>query len=245
MTVNRILRPLGLVAALALSFASVPAVAHEHGAHAAAPVVSAAQAAVAEIPALAARYALQVGKQRTDWYLWRDKDTVETANTAVGQNNLWERLADGSYHYRRVFNQEQRVVEYVPGELRARNAEPDWRTLSSVVSPLLLEQLKRGASRTLFGQKATHYSGVAGGRPIDVWWLERDQIPASLRIGSGADAQRMRLVDVRAEAPDSWPRASEARIAAYALLDASDLGDMESDPFVARLLQAEGHSHAH
>lgn len=245
MTVNRIFRPVGLAAALALSFASATTIAHEHGAPTAAPAASVAHGAAADVPALAARYELQVGRQRTDWYLWRDKDSVETANTAVGQNNLWERLADGSYHYRRVFNQEQRVVEYVPGELRARHAEPDWRTLSSVVSPLLLEQLKRGASRTLFGQKATHYSGVAGGRAIDVWWLERDRIPASLRIGGGADAQRMRLVDVRAEAPDSWPRASEARIAAYALLDASDLGDMESDPFVARLLQAEGHRHAH
>jgi hypothetical protein len=199
----------------------------------------------AALPDLAARYELQVGQQRTDWYLWREQDSVETATAAIGQNSIWQRLGDEGYHFLRVFNKEQRVVEYVPGELRTRHAEPDWEKLSSVVSPHMLEKLKRGSVKTLFGQKAVRYTGKIGGQVVDIWWLERDQLPASLRIGDGANGRRMQLRELHAKSPQDWPRTTEAQMAKYALIDAADLGDMEYDPFVARLMQAEGHSHAH
>ena len=35
------------------------------------------------------------------------------------------------------------------------------------------------------------------------------------------------------------------RVPAYGLIDAADFGDMESDPFVARLMQQDGHGHTH
>lgn len=224
-----------------------PALSHEaHHDHAASRTTQQASPATALAP-LAARFDLQLsragGRQQTDWYLWREADSIETANTAVAQNDIWYRQKGSDYTYRRVFHADRRVVDYSAGEIRTRQAEPDWSKLASVISPQLLKELKRGASATRFGQKAVRYQGKAAGQQFDVWWLEQAQIPASLQI-SGA-GQRMVLVlkELHAAAPASWPRASDERIADYGQIDAADFGDMESDPFVARLLHQAGHAH--
>lgn len=214
---------------------------HDHDHH----VPSAQLASVATLAPLAARYDLKVNRIQTDWYLWRETDAVETANPIVGQNTIWERNGKGEYSYRRIFHKDKRVVEYVPGEIKTRHAEPDWSKLASVVSPHLLDELKRGASKTLFGQKAVRYSGVAGGQKIDLWWLEKAQLPARLSMSSGGQQMFLDLKELHAKSPSSWPRVDEERIAGYGLIDAADFGDMESDPFVARVMRQDGHTHSH
>lgn len=245
-------RTLRLLAGALLLGQALPAMAkdaHAGHAHAHAPAAverkADAHAAHASLPPLAARYELREAGRQTDWYFWREQDRIEMLTTAVGQSVIWERLGAEGFQFRRVFNEERKIVEYVPGELRTQHAEPDWEKLSSIVSPHLLERLKRGPGKTLFGQKAVRYTGKVDGQAIELWWLERDQLPASLHIGDAKSGRAMRLRELHAESPANWPRATEARIADYALIDAADLGDMEYDPFVARLLKAEGHAHAH
>lgn len=214
---------------------------HEHAASAARQAESAAPQA--PLMPLAAHYALRANAIDTDWYLWREADRIETADRASGQNNLWERLNDHDFANLRVFNKEQRVVEYTPGEIRTRHAEPDWHKLASVISPQLLESLTRGPSKMMFGQQATRYSGQQADQQIELWWLEQAQLPAELTITGHRQRLDMTLKALHAQGPADWPRASESRIAGYAKIDASDLGDMEYDPFVARLMQQEGHHH--
>lgn len=209
------------------------------------PATAVQHAAAISLEPLAARYDLTVNKMRTDWYLWREADAIETANTLVGQSTIWERNAKAEYTYRRVFHKDRRVVEYVPGEIKTRHAEPDWSKLASVVSPSLLGELKRGASKTLFGQKATRYSGVAGGQKIDLWWLEKAQLPARLSMSGGGQQMVLDLQALHARSPSAWPRVNDEQIAAYAQIDAADFGDMESDPFVARVMRQDGHTHTH
>ncbi len=194
---------------------------------------------------LAARFELRNNQVRTAWYLWRDANAVETADLATAQNNVWERLGEDDYSYHRVFHRDQRVVEYLPGEIRTRHAQPDWDKLASVVSPQLLESLKRGASKHQFGQKAVHYSGTLNGRKIDLWWLEQARLPARLQIVGPQQHMELRLKEIHATAPADWPRATDQRIAGYGKIDASDFGDMESDPFVARVMAQDGHHHSH
>ena len=50
------------------------------------------------------------------------------------------------------------MVDYTAGEIKTRHAEPEWSKFASVISPQLLQELKRGASKTLFGQKAVRYT---------------------------------------------------------------------------------------
>jgi hypothetical protein len=235
-----------IFASILLAFSlSGHVVAHEaHHEHA----VRAARMAAAESVALApvaARFDLKVNQIQTDWYLWRDADRIETANLAVAQNEIWQRAGNDEYSYRRIFHNDKRVVDYTPGEIRTRRAEPDWAKLASVISPQLLRELKRGTSKTLFGQKAVRYTGKLGGQKIDLWWLEQAQLPARLEMIRTGQRMDLALKELHAKAPAGWPHTTEERIADYGMIDAADFGDMESDPFVARVMRQDGHSHSH
>jgi hypothetical protein len=229
---------------LAFSFSS-HVVAHEAHHDHAAPVAKTTASQQLVLSPIAARFDLKVNQTQTDWYLWREADSIETANAAVGQNDIWHRVRGNEYNYRRVFHNDQRVVDYTAGEIKTRHAEPDWSKLASVISPQLLQELKRGASKTLFGQKAVRYTGKIGGQSIDLWWLERSQIPASLQMVRTGQRMSLALKELHGKAPASWPRATEEKIADYGVIDAADFGDMESDPFVARVMQQDGHVHSH
>ncbi len=240
-TFEKIPHWLGLL--LMLSFVA-PLAAHESPARA-----SAGRQKVSALLPLAARYDLGVadsrGRRHADWYLWREAGRIETANAAAGRNDIWERIGADDYHYRRIFHDDRRVVDYTPGEIKTRNAEPDWAKLASVVSPALLDQLKRRAGKTLFDQRAVRYTGRLEGQNIDLWWLEKAGLPARLQLIRGHQRMTLVLRELHDRAPAAWPRTSEKGIADYGLIDAADFGDMESDPFVARVLQQDGHAHSH
>jgi hypothetical protein len=236
-------KPPIFISLLLVSLLAMPAVAHEAHQHAV-PAATASNAA-ATLPPLAARYELKVNQNVGEWYLWREASSIETANPAAGQSTIWERTSADDFSYRRIFHIDKRVVEYSPGEIKTRNAKPDWAKLASVISPQLLDELKRGAKSTAFGQRAVRYTGKVGGQKIDVLWLEQAQLPARLQMSGKGQQMTMVLKDLYAQSPAGWPRIDETKIAAYGLIDAADFGDMESDPFVARLMQQEGHGHAH
>jgi hypothetical protein len=205
--------------------------------------IAVATAASSTAPApLAARFDLKIDGHRTDWYLWRDKDSIETANAGSGRGEIWERQGDG-YAYSRIFHKERKIVEYTPGELKARSVAPDWEQLGSIISPSQLAQLKRIGNKTLFGQKAVHYRGQVGSERVDLWWLDQPRLPALLHRTAGDRRVILRLKELQATSPSDWPSARSSQIATYGRIDAADFGDMETDPFVARILNEDGHHH--
>lgn len=194
---------------------------------------------------LAARFTVGKGKANTDWYLWRDEKRIETASPASGRGDIWERIGQDAYNRRQVFHDDRRIVEYTPGEIRTRQAEPDWSALGSIISPRLLGKLRRGGSKSLFGQNAVYYSGQLAGQRLAMWWLEQAQLPAQLQLVGKTGSFHMQLREIRSNESSRWPRASAERIATYAVIDAADFGDKEYDPFVARLQQQDGVQHTH
>jgi hypothetical protein len=192
---------------------------------------------------LAARFTLQVDHHRSDWRLWRQAERIETTHAGSGESEIWERDGAQRVAYTRVFPRDHKVVEYTHGELRTRHAEPEWAQLASVVAPQWRAQLKPGETKTLFGQRAIRYRGRIGAERIDLWWLEQAQLPAALTQAGPKGRRSLILQALHATPPEGWPRVTENQLATYARLDASDFGDMESDPFVARLLREAGHGH--
>lgn len=234
-----------LISATACLLASIlgnAALAHEGRAN---DIVAQAVVASPAPTSLAAHFDLQIDSQRTDWYLWRDRDSIETANAGSGRGEVWERQGESMYSYSRIFHNERKVVEYTPGELKTRNVDPDWDQLGSIMSPRQLGLLKRVDSKTMFGQRAIHYRGRLNGEKIDLWWLEQSRLPALLQRTVDHRRVTLRLKEIKAASPVSWPRADASAVAAYGHIDASDFGDMETDPFVARVLEEDGHHHSH
>lgn len=197
------------------------------------------------MPALAARFEVRSGSKHSDWYISRTSSRIETANASTGLNEIWEHSAPGQYLLTRIYNADQRIVEYTPGELKTRSVEPDWARLASVVPTQWLDKLQRSGERQMFGQTATHYRGRIGAESVNLWWLEQSCLPASLTRSGPQGRIAMQLKELHGQAPTAWPMVSETKIASYGKIDASDFGDMESDPFVARIQKQDGHAHAH
>jgi len=61
--------------------------------------------------------------------------------------------------------------------------------------------------------------------------------------GQGDKAVRLVLRELRQQPAREWNWAEPETLAAYARLDAADLGDMEYDPFVQKVLHQDGHGH--
>lgn len=227
---------------LLLSLLAAPLHAHEPQQ---APSAATPAAAASSMPPLAARYQFQAGKHNSDWYLIRDANRIVIYDAANGQAKLWEKDARGEIEFSRIFTADRRLVEYAPGEIKARGPLPDWNALASIVSPRELAGLRKTGERTVLGRNAAVLTGNTAGGKLQVWWLARERLPAMVQHGQGDKAVRLVLRELRPQPAREWNWAAPETLASYARLDAADLGDMEYDPFVRKVLHLDGHSHSH
>lgn len=231
-----------LVLALPLLLAVPPLHAHEP---AATPSAAVAATTTTALPSLAARYQFQVGKRKSDWYLIRSANRIVIYDGASGQAKLWEKDARGEIEFSRIFTADRRLVEYAPGEVKARGAVPDWNALASIVGSRDLAGLRKIGERKLLGRNTSILTGTVAGARLQVWWLAPERLPAMLQHGQGSKAVRLVLRELRERPAGDWNWAEPETLAAYSRLDAADLGDMEYDPFVQKVLHLDGHSHSH
>lgn len=201
--------------------------------------------AAAMAPALAARYEWRAGARGGDWYLTREAARIETFNAASRQAEVWERAPDGGIEYRRIFLDDRKIVEYAPGELKSRHAEPEWAALASLIAPYKIAGLRKSGERTVLGRRALVLEGKIDGVWTRLWWLPDAQLPARLERGQGKRLVRISLRELHERAPANWPLMNEARLSGFGLIDVADFGDMEYDPFVRKVLLQDGREHAH
>lgn len=230
-----LLRPLRRLALLALWLCPLSAAAGE-------PVTAEAPTVINAEPApLAARYEISRGQQRGKWYLWRSPGQVETRSELQQRSEIWQWDAARQLSYQRYFHREQTYVDYTAGQLLTQRIQPDPARLASLIDPALLQNLRRGRSVKILGRTAVQYQGRHAGQNIELLWLPQERVPALLRQSGPGGTLSLRLRELHARSPASWPRVSEQMIASYARIDGADLGDMEHDPFVAGLLAESGH----
>jgi hypothetical protein len=205
---------------------------------------------------VAARYET-VGVDRTgritrksDWYLVRTASRIETAGD--GRAEVWERSERGDLSMRRVFRDEQFILEYHPGDLRAMNIQPEWRALGTVIDPAMLPRSTPTGSKKALGRTAQVYRSGTGRDRVEIWWIAELSLPARVKRTGELGAYTMKLVEFRESAPSDWPLASQWRTAEFRVVDAADLGDLEYDPVVKRIMRADasrqsglGGAHAH
>lgn len=184
-------------------------------------------------------------KESTDWYFIRGNDQVETARGDYAE--VWRRDERGEVTLTRVFHRDRKLIQYTPGELRTQGRRPDWSVLNSIIDLRRFAALKQVGTVSILGRTALRYAGKLGGERIEVLWLAKEALAAKL-VRSGRDGSvSLELKELRSSPDSRWPQAGLARADQYAFLDGADLGDMEYDPFVQRVLGVDsGHgAHAH
>ncbi|MDH4274411.1 MAG: hypothetical protein OEW08_05185 [Gammaproteobacteria bacterium] len=175
----------------------------------------------------------------SDWYLVRRPGQVETSRDHYSE--VWQRDTRGELTLTRVFHQDRKLIHYTAGELRTQHREKDWDALNGVVAKMELNKLKRIADTVYQGRPATRYAGHFGDEKIDVLWLNKESLAAKYVHTYNDRRVTLELKDLQAHPIAAWPQANPKKIEPYDYIDGADLGDMEYDPFVRRVLASDGH----
>jgi len=191
-------------------------------------LITSAQAT--DAPALTAVYQMTSDKGTDRFTLMRSPDRIEY-RFDTGESQIWLQGADG-IGLLRMFDQQQRSIEYTPGDLAALDATPDWHKLAQLVALSARKRLVAGDLKSWL----THDGRVltAGGDARQrLLWSEALQLPLWWEF---ADA-RWELIGLAKET-DFIP------LNRYPILEYADIGDREKDPFARQLIHfGDGHAH--
>ncbi|WKJ89500.1 hypothetical protein QZJ86_15950 [Methylomonas montana] len=204
-----------------------------------------------QLPALAAEFETTV---ETDghgdeparsyrWRFWRAADYVETHNLHDDSGEIWSKSA-GTVAYQQVFHNQRQVIDYLPGDLKAIGAEPDWRAISTLLNQATIAPLLADRREEALGRPALLYKSRSPDDVMEVSWLAREQLPALIKRSEHGHTLTTRIVALYPLAQSPWPY---RRSGDYAYTDFADIGDKENDAFIKSILPKikGGQSHRH
>jgi hypothetical protein len=199
---------------------------------------------------VACRYEMKVishskskSPSNTAWFFWRKSGMIQTQDANGDYGEIWERTANGSIQYRKLYPADKTAIEYMPADMPANNLSFDWVKLSSMLSQQELDALTLIKKTHFLGFRADLRKGKADGQIIEVLWLPDENLPASIIKKDKTGSVELRLVEFEPLSASHRKPLDIEEIANYRHIDAADFGDMETDPFVKKLMAAEGHHH--
>lgn len=125
-----------------------------------------------------------------DWYFARQKEQVESGRNSYAE--VWQRDERGELTLTRVFQQDQKIIEYTTGELRTQRRMKDWAALNTVIDPRQHAALKQVGTESILGRNALRYAGNIGQERIELLWLAEEALAAKL-TRSGANGSSITL----------------------------------------------------
>ncbi|ROQ18933.1 hypothetical protein [Gallaecimonas pentaromativorans] len=133
--------------------------------------------------------------------------------------------------FSRVFDQQQRRIDYYMGDLRALGVQAQQEEVESFAARHLLGQLtKQGSSPC---EHAERYQGEINGVSYDLLWSPVLAAPLAIVTRKGEVERRWQADKLLGK------DAVNARFATwqrYRETDFADIGDMENDPFLAKMI---------
>jgi hypothetical protein len=200
------------------------------------------------LPELACRYEMHIVPQDKSltatnkaWFFWRTANSVQTQDADGEYGEIWQRTPTGNIQYRKLYHSDKTAVEYMPADNTSNNLNFDWPKLSSMLSQQELDALKSVGESEILGRNAQRRTGKIDGQSIEVQWLVDEKLPASIIRKDDKRTVELRLVEITPLSTAQHKPVSVADIGNYRQIDAVDFGDMENDPFVKKVLAAEGH----
>jgi hypothetical protein len=174
------------------------------------------------------------GSSRRDWYLWRSANEVEVRQVGASQSELWTQENKGLLFYSMIFHAARRTIDFTPGDLAALRKQFAWTKLTSVIdtSQLGSQLALTGEKRRVLGFDALRYRGRTEDGVVDLWWISKLGLPASLVVRNG---HRMIRTELKAVRPNGGSAFGRVDVSNYEHIDFSDLGDKESDDFVRKI----------
>lgn len=172
--------------------------------------------------------------------LRKDYDTA--LYNPARQIGEWWRFADSNRpEFHRVFDDAQRRIDYTHGDLKALGVSVSAASVQSFAVTELLPKLTKGVAISDCPQ-AESYSGTIDGVSYSLIWRPDLQLPLLLETQSGEQRQQWLADRVVAS---SEVNTRFARWQEYRTTDFADIGDEESDPFLAKMINQGFIEHNH
>jgi len=177
------------------------------------------------------------------WFFWRTSNMIQTQDENGDHGEIWQRTANDNIQYRKLYHADKTAVEYMPADMPTNNMNFNWDKLSNMLSQSELDALKRVKKTHVMNRNAEVYKGKIGKETIEVVWLPDEKLPASIIRKDKVGTIELHLVEIEALSVARQQPLDVVDIGNYRHIDAADFGDMENDPFVKKVMAANGHHH--
>lgn len=201
----------------------------------------------APLPAVAAEYRSERstgGDQPPvtgNWRIWREPDRVQRDFPSSATTEVWRRDGGALFHVK-YFHEAHRGIEFQQADLSMLGALPAWQQIALTVSPELIADLQDVGSGTDQGHEWRRYSGTHNDVKWDVTVRVDLMVPVHVERTENGEKEQITLVS-------AWPLNAAPwkpmDVESYDVLDFSDLGDHERDPFVLAVQGQLGLDHGH
>lgn len=176
------------------------------------------------------RNSSSIGQAKTIQLL-RNADQVALHYPQSEITELWEQTPNQKLHLMRLFDQQQRGIEYQPGEIKGSH---DWSSKRQLISDSLIAKMTLENVRGQGCDTVEHYTLTKGDRTLSLEWQPHRKLLQGLREVNGTSTTSWKLISVEenslltTQAFDRWNQ--------YQTTDYIDIGDNESDPFLRQMI---------
>ncbi|UPW17457.1 hypothetical protein M0C34_14590 [Agarivorans sp. TSD2052] len=198
--------------------------------------ISSSVFALPQVSAEYSRTAKQGFERSTSRFTFtRAADHVMTVYPQKNTAEMWQKRNNGRHHFYRFFTADQRTVYYPASDLSSLNINRSWQSIEQLVPVKWLAALNKVDSRQQDGQTIEYYQGKMGDTYIELEWLPEYQLPQRLLTKQGYKSLEMKLESINQgsheieQQLDKWMK--------YPSIDYADVGDSESDPFLAKMIR--------
>lgn len=181
----------------------------------------------------------------TQWQLWRSSERVERLNIFTNTSEIWTKTSQDLWFYSKAFHTDQQIIEYSPVDLNMLQVAPAWKSFAAAIDPTLLQKLSNTKKiNPLDGFQRIQHKGTIDNASYEVDWLPELSLATRVKI---TEAGVTRVTELTQPLLISGNKKTSPNTSRYRMIEYSDLGDMERDPFVMKiqhsLLGAQEHAH--
>ena len=180
------------------------------------------------------------GSWHTLIYL-RNQQQILWIEPERAMSQLWFRASNQQIGMIRYFDAQQRAIEYPVGE--ANISAERWPELSNLITEPMRQQLTLAATIQTNCGIEQHLTGNYRQQDISVNWLVDTHLVTAMTVRDGEHTQEWQLQTVHNNAQEIQQLIALRQ--AYQSTDYADIGDSESDPFLAKMIHLGFIQHGH
>lgn len=176
---------------------------------------------------------------KTQWWLLRQHQQVETRQDGSSNSQLWLKSADNQLSYFYVLHDEKRAIEYAAVDLNMLGIttnQKKWLTTASLIDDTDLAKMQKNQTTQKYETyHLAHYGGLLNGIQTEVLWVKELKIPFQI---SYTTAKQKVTIDLINRYNENLPiqATTQQTLINYQQVDYADIGDIEHSAASAKWL---------